>query len=397
MQSMRQLEKSLDFRQEKLLENMSRILLLSKVLIGVVVWTFLFNIYAMFFMDFHPASCNIYLFLYSLFGLFNLSYFFIIRNRLKQTQGLEKDIVKWEKVVNFYVVLSGIWGVTVSLMDQMEYKHIIICTICMFLCSSLFYIPLKQTIIWNFIYAGVFLTGLSIINLNNINIYSLAYLFFLILFVSFLLSRIVYRAYKYLYLTKVKWQNEMEKNAKLTKQLQLANKQLVKQAYYDELTGVLNRHGFQEFIQNRFESFSKNGATISIILIDIDYFKKFNDYYGHSSGDAVLKTVAQSIEQCAEKSGYITVRWGGEEFFVLAIDLSEEQVNQICKEIKTSIAELSIQHKKSYTSQFLTVSIGASTGYCKNFKDLEDVINDADYALYSVKNKGRNSYCVKPK
>lgn len=394
MHSDNQLEKRMDFRQNRLLENMSRILLISKVFMGVVAWIGLFDIFALLFSNFQPPSSNDFLPIYITFGLFNGIYFYIVNSHVEKSNWNDKEIAKWEKIVNTYIMLSTIWGITASFVDPLEYKYIFMYFLCIFVCSSIFYIALKQAIIWNLLNTIIFIASILIIHPHNTSVGSLFYLFLLMVFVSFLLSRIVYRAFINSYFTKLQWQHELEKNMELTRELQLTNKQLAKQAHHDELTGVLNRHGFQEHVQSLFENFDVKGAMVSIILIDIDYFKYFNDLYGHSSGDEVLKAVAQSIARIADKNGHATVRWGGEEFIVVGTDLSKKQMNSICQEIENAISKLSIQHNDSSVSQFVTVSIGASMGFCATPVESEGVIEHADHALYHVKNQGRNSYLI---
>lgn len=391
----RQLDKSLEFRQKRLLENMSRILLLSKVFIGVMLWAGFFNTYAVFFMDFQPVYPVAYLTLYSLFGLFNILFIFTIHNRIKrESNWTKKEIIKWERIVMIYLTVSIVWGVSISLIDLIEYKHILVFSICLFLCSALIYTSAKQMIVLSLLATIVFYTGFSFISSYGSAFYGVLYLFFLILFVAFILSRIVYRVFVSLYLTKAKWLHELENNALLTEQLQQANTQLAKQAHHDELTNVLNRHGFQAYIDNLFNLHGKQGISLTIVMVDIDYFKSFNDYYGHMNGDEVLKAVAKTVETIAKKYGSITVRWGGEEFIVVGTDISVEQMEDICKEIEFAVSKLSISHIESSVSQSVTVSIGASTGFCTNSEEIEKVINNADDALYVVKDRGRNSYLI---
>ena len=390
----RHVDKSWDFRQERLLENMSRILLISKVFVGVIVWAGLLNTYAVFFMDFQPAFSGAYLTLYSLFGIFNIAFFYIVHTRRKEPKWTMRKIIKWERIVIIYLVFSIVWGVGVSLIDQIGYQHLLMLSICLFLCAALFYTSAKQMIVINLLATIIFCIGLALISPYKSVFYGILYLFFLILFVSFILSRIVYRVFVNLYFTKLKWCAELENNALLAEQLQFANRKLAKQAHYDELTNVLNRHGFQAYINNLFEQNQKQGISFTVVIIDIDYFKNYNDYYGHLNGDEVLKVVAKTVDLIANKHGYTTVRWGGEEFVVAGADMSVVQVENLCKEIENAVLKLSILHIESCVSQFVTVSIGASTGFCTSSTEIENVINNADNALYVVKGRGRNSFLI---
>lgn len=390
----RSLEKNIDFRQQRLLNNISRILLVSKVFIAVILWVGFFNLFGMLFMNFRPAFAVVYLILYGSFGLFNIVYSVIGQKVIKEANWTNRKIVKWESIVMVYLVVSIAWGTGVSLVDQIEYKHIMMFSLCMLLCSSLFYISMKKMILLSLISTVFIFTGLLFAYPAPINFYAQLYLFFLILFVSFLLSRIVYSVFLNAYLTTLHWHQELENNLILTEQLQILNNQLAKKAHYDELTNVFNRHGFQAYIDNLFSDQREYGIHLTIILIDIDYFKNFNDHYGHRNGDQVLKTVVETVDLIVNKYGCTTVRWGGEEFIVAGTDISTNQVEDICREIEYNISKLHILHKESNISRFLTVSMGASTKLCTNPDEIEEVINNADAALYNAKGQGRNSYQI---
>ena len=134
------------------------------------------------------------------------------------------------------------------------------------------------------------------------------------------------------------------------------------------------------------------GKSISIGMIDIDYFKKYNDFYGHIKGDMVVKEVANTIKGCA-KGNDVVIRCGGEELVILAFDISQGEKRQIAETIQKALEEKKIAHEQSEVSDNLTVSIGIyRTDY--EGQNIYTLIDKADTALYCAKKKDRNCYEV---
>jgi len=142
-----------------------------------------------------------------------------------------------------------------------------------------------------------------------------------------------------------------------------------------------------------FEYYVREGSTLSIIMMDIDFFKQFNDYYGHEEGDRTLIAVANQINSIIEDPSEIIIRWGGEEFLYAAFNQSPEAIAQSADKIIKRVADLKIAHDDSSVNPYITISMGVGTIPITEQKDLHEAIDLADQALYLAKSSGRN--CIK--
>ncbi|MCU7937779.1 MAG: GGDEF domain-containing protein [gamma proteobacterium symbiont of Bathyaustriella thionipta] len=180
-----------------------------------------------------------------------------------------------------------------------------------------------------------------------------------------------------------------EQVLKRTEELTRANEHLKKLSEIDPLTQIFNRRIYENRLAHEIISAKRSQQPLSLILIDIDYFKSYNDHYGHDSGDDTLKNVALTIKETVPRETDITARIGGEEFVVLMPSTNSQGAYQVAENIRTNIKALAIKHKYSEVINIITVSIGVSTlsGILLNEIDL---FKQADMALYSAKEAGRN-------
>lgn len=174
----------------------------------------------------------------------------------------------------------------------------------------------------------------------------------------------------------------------LTDQLKQTNKKLDELSHIDGLTQVANRRYMDEFLNNEWRRAIRNQSSISLILIDIDFFKQYNDNYGHIEGDKVLRKVASTIKNIIQRPGDLVARYGGEEFALILTDTTEaEHVANICLE---AVSNLNIPHEYSSIDDRITISAGVCTVFpIKRTRPVE-LINLADQALYRAKENGRN-------
>ena len=174
--------------------------------------------------------------------------------------------------------------------------------------------------------------------------------------------------------------------------LHKANELLNRLSFMDGLTGIGNRRHFDETLNKEWSSLTSVKSPLTLLMFDIDYFKKYNDTYGHLAGDHCLQTIAESIKKLvSNKSNYTFCRYGGEEF---AIILSFTELNrgiQLAKAIQQQLKELSIEHKSSEISTIVTLSIGLATVIPSTENSPKELIHLADTALYTSKTKGRNT------
>jgi diguanylate cyclase (GGDEF)-like protein len=167
---------------------------------------------------------------------------------------------------------------------------------------------------------------------------------------------------------------------------------LLDKVHYDALTGIYNRRFMEDSLKRIVKSHARSGETLSFMLMDVDYFKKYNDNYGHSEGDACLKVVAETIAGSLSRADDFAARYGGEEFAVILPDTDESGARYLAGKILENIRKKNIPHEKSEVAGFVTVSIGVTTSAVARAQSGDDYIKQADKALYQSKQKGRNRY-----
>ncbi len=168
-------------------------------------------------------------------------------------------------------------------------------------------------------------------------------------------------------------------------------KELEELSFKDGLTGVSNRRMFDSVLEREWVKARRDKQPLSLLLIDIDFFKQYNDFYGHILGDDCLKQVAQTLSTVATRSRDFFARFGGEEFVMVLPETDAEAAKIIAERCQKAIFKLQISHQQSDVSQLLTISIGAGTLVPTHSHDSRDFINTVDKALYQAKQQGRNT------
>jgi diguanylate cyclase (GGDEF)-like protein len=184
---------------------------------------------------------------------------------------------------------------------------------------------------------------------------------------------------------------------KRTRQLKIANRklsetnlELKKLASLDGLTGIYNSRWFGDFLELEWKRAIRLRKPITIILIDVDFFKLYNDTYGHQAGDECLKRIAQKLKGDCRRPGDVVARYGGEEFIVLLSDTPSNEAASVAERLWTGILDLKIPHKTSSVENYVTISLGCSTGVPRLGDDPLWLVKTADGALYQSKRDGRN-------
>nr|WP_246427647.1 PAS domain S-box protein [Paenibacillus phyllosphaerae] len=168
-------------------------------------------------------------------------------------------------------------------------------------------------------------------------------------------------------------------------ELKNANDALVKLSSLDGLTGVYNRRYFDEMTTKEWQQCCARKEDLSIILLDIDCFKMYNDTYGHQGGDMCLKTVASLVKGTLTAPSHYIARYGGEEFACVLPGVSVTEAGRIAEEIRTLVEAQRIPHAKSMVSRYVTVSMGVAAGGCAEVQGWEELVASADRALYEAK------------
>ncbi|MBN2816201.1 MAG: GGDEF domain-containing protein [Campylobacterales bacterium] len=178
-----------------------------------------------------------------------------------------------------------------------------------------------------------------------------------------------------------------------TQQLQITQKKLQEESITDFLTGIYNRRHFSKLCQEVISRAKMSENLVSFIILDIDYFKKYNDTYGHYSGDKILRQVAQTIQESLQRSNDYCFRLGGEEFGVIFETKTQKQALQLAHKLRQKIETLEIEHKESSVSPYVTISLGIICKPAQNIKGEFELYKEADDLLYKAKENGRNQVC----
>ncbi|AFM39931.1 diguanylate cyclase (GGDEF) domain-containing protein [Desulfosporosinus acidiphilus SJ4] len=166
--------------------------------------------------------------------------------------------------------------------------------------------------------------------------------------------------------------------------------ELQRLSFLDGLTGIANRRYFDEYLKKELKLSARSAAPLSMILCDIDYFKAYNDTYGHLAGDTCLINVANGLQSVLMRPTDIVARYGGEEFAVILPSTNEHGATVVAERLRTVVECLSIDHSGSLINQYVTISLGIATIYPKPDTPSTTLIEMADRALYQAKNAGRN-------
>lgn len=180
------------------------------------------------------------------------------------------------------------------------------------------------------------------------------------------------------------------KVAERTAELEKANKALQRLADRDGLTGVANRRYGDAYLQDTWRRLRREQQPLSVIMLDVDHFKRFNDNYGHQMGDDCLTKVATTLQSQLQRSSDMVVRYGGEEFMLILPNTDRNGAIRVGEKVRLAIAALSIEHKHSTASDHVTISVGCATGIPDGNNSSEELIFAADQALYTAKQAGRN-------
>ena len=187
---------------------------------------------------------------------------------------------------------------------------------------------------------------------------------------------------------------DISERKKQEQELEILKKQLEEYSYQDGLTGIANRRFFEDSYQREWLNAQREQQPLTIMLLDIDYFKQYNDYNGHILGDACLKQIAQILKKSVSRPRDLVARFGGEEFVLILPDTSQASAIEVVERILQSIRTADICHSSSPLDQRLSVSLGVKTIIPTQKNDKMTFLNEVDQNLYLAKEQGRNGYVI---
>jgi len=176
----------------------------------------------------------------------------------------------------------------------------------------------------------------------------------------------------------------------IRRQLEEKNRLLERLSAIDTLTQVANRGRFDAVLRQEWRRASRDETALSLVFCDIDYFKLFNDTYGHQRGDECLVRVAQAMDEALNRPADLVARYGGEEFVALLVGTDAEGARLVAERMRERVERLAIEHRASSAAPHLTVSLGVATVKPELGLRPEDLVSRADQALYAAKQGGRN-------
>ncbi|AFZ58752.1 PleD family two-component system response regulator [Anabaena cylindrica FACHB-243] len=206
---------------------------------------------------------------------------------------------------------------------------------------------------------------------------------------------IIYQQHRQLIVQNQQLQAEIKERQRIEEALLAVNHQLQLFAILDGLTGVANRRKFDEYLNLEWQRLSRENLPLSLLLCDVDFFKNYNDTYGHLSGDYCLQQIAKTLKSSVKYPTDLLARYGGEEFAVILSNTNFQEAVGVAEEIRQEVYNLKIPHAQSRVDKFVTVSIGVTT----IFPNIETIPNTlieiVDQALYTAKAQGRNRIIAK--
>ncbi|MDJ0680886.1 MAG: diguanylate cyclase [Xenococcaceae cyanobacterium MO_167.B52] len=185
-------------------------------------------------------------------------------------------------------------------------------------------------------------------------------------------------------------QQEIYSRSAAESELAKINQKLQTLATVDSLTQLANRYHFENFLAQEWKRMRREKSPIGIILCDIDYFKLYNDNFGHQAGDICLQKVAQGISSQIRRPADLVARYGGEEFVVILPNTDSKGALKVANNIRQAVQALKLDHPYSQTSDLVTISLGVSSTIPNSDKSTAELLTIADQALYEAKKRGRN-------
>lgn len=392
-----------DFKNEMILINIKRGILFSSI---IIVFELIF-LFIGIISNYWPYLCQWAIEVDFSFGIYYKMYllmlvvaalYWLLFHYLKDNFGQGHiDIRKVEIFMIIVITFLMVWGAVISLYDQRLYGNIIVYVVNVMLGSMIFYLEQKHLIIPYLLSLAVLAIGLPYFQESRDILFGHYVNISIFLVLIWVMTRTRYSNFVKNYINRrlieeknTELEKEIARREEVQKQLEKVNEKLLDLSFEDKLTGIPNRRKLDDILDYEWKRSVRDQTAISLIMIDIDFFKEFNDHYGHLSGDNCLISVARAMYSCRRRSTDFVARFGGEEFIFLALSLNEEGTAILAEKLRQSVEALRIPHEYSPVAQYLTISLGTTTIIPTENDSLFQSIANADRALYQAKLDGRN-------
>lgn len=325
-------------------------------------------------------SLNLYIMLYiSLLALAVVS--LVIFTCTKKIYNHPTRTAIQHRYLMFYYIFMLTWGAVVTLADQAaSYGHVTAYLTNFLVTTVLFIVPRRTYILLHILPTTLLVGGLLIYQKD----YAIVTGHFINVAIFFIFATLGAR---FLYGAQVKNLAQELLLKETNQEMETLNKHLASLVHHDELTRIPNRRGLYNFVT---QFTAEQPKTAAVYVLDLDAFKRYNDFYGHLAGDQALKSVAQAIHRIAFLPHHFAARFGGEEFVVVAFNATEVEAATLAENIFNAIEQLHIPHEASPYHNELSISLGYTIGDIHDQDSLEQLIKAADDSLYQAKENGRN-------
>jgi two-component system chemotaxis family response regulator WspR len=202
------------------------------------------------------------------------------------------------------------------------------------------------------------------------------------------------RAHSRAHLLQLERDEAYSKLEALKVQLELSNEELARLSMVDGLTGLANRRAFDEALDREWRRAARENSELALVLVDIDFFKRYNDSYGHPAGDECLRQVARALAHGARRPADVAARYGGEEFAILLPSTGLSGALIVAEGLRAGVAALNLEHRASEAASHVTLSLGAACVRASPSASPDGLVSAADGALYQAKHEGRNRVAV---
>ena len=306
--------------------------------------------------------------------------FLLVFSRLRKNVSKNgRKILAWGITYSVFIVL---WSAGISLMDQLTSGQIIVYV---FAIIAIAVVPFFEPVILLVIYLAVqslFIGFLPLFHQTGMlfgNIFNST----LLIILSLIISRMRFKSRVQDFNNRMTIQEKNDELVKVNRELEIISRT-------DSLTGVLNRLVFDKRMDAEWNRCKRHAIPLSLVMVDIDYFKAFNDNYGHQAGDESIKQVAAILAKCAKRSADTVTRYGGDEFAIILPHMYKKDALDLARVMRDRVFDLKIPHAYSSCSEYLTISLGLHTMIPYDEISINEFIRTADIALYEAK-KDRNT------
>lgn len=310
---------------------------------------------------------------------------------------LDKNILKYHKEINFFGAVFALFillcSACISLLDQHSSGQITVYTVAIIAVAVT---PIYKPITLLCIYTGVqaaFLILMTYFQKSGEIIYSNYINSTAFVIISWVISCMRYRKQIEEFINKKLLKKKSDELLRLNNELKEINRKLDVLSQTDALTNVYNRLGFDKRIKEDWERCKHGGMPLTLIIIDIDYFKKINDNFGHQAGDDCIRQVAAILSANVNESFDFVARYGGDEFAVLLTNKSREKAAELAEQLRKRVELMSDPFSRSFVLRHITISLGVCSVIPTDAVGINEFIRIADNALYQAK-KNRNNLVV---